>query len=163
MLRILTLLSVAFVFSFISASSSLLQAGSQSRPKAIEVSRGGYHARITVTMQRVPKGDGWWGTPDDDRPESVVIRIELRRGTKKMFVPVSAWVGLVDVNRESVSIVPAKNGCALKFQGADAGAGYTATLVVKGNQVVERTIRAGEFSDECWERTVYHYIPDDGR
>ena len=139
----------------------------QSRHEAtqtLKAAKGTYSAKFILRRLALPKGEveAWWGGNwDRSGLPTVLTKIEILHGKKKVFVPASAWSGVGEVRAISMTIT--KAGCELKFQGGDAHSSYRGTLVVKGELVQSRTIRHSEFPNEYFETTQYHYVTDDGR
>ena len=132
--------------------------------QALKAAKGSYSAKLILGRLALPKGeeDAWWGGSwDRGGPQTILTKIEILNGKKKVFIPASAWSGIGEVRAVSMSLT--KAGCELKFQGGDAHSSYRGNLIVKGNLVQSRTIRHSEFPNEYFETTQYHYVPDDGR
>jgi len=86
---------------------------------------------------------------------SRVTRMRVWRGDHEVpYVPRSAYADLSQVHR--LDLVKSKNGITVEIEGGDASTGYTARIVIRGNDVVSRSVHSGEFPDNFWEKTEYH-------
>ncbi len=135
----------------------------QSSAKRKALNSGKYSAVVTFATVRVAKeeAESWWGGWFDKEHLEVVRSVRMLRGKEAVYIPVSAIAGLADVRQ--VSLQSQRNGCRLLLRAGDGGASYHARVTVTGTAVTERVVRHGEFPDECWEKTTYAYVPDDGR
>lgn len=86
---------------------------------------------------------------------------QLKLNGNNVVIPQSAFADLYDIKQAKVW--SGKAGIFLRVAGGDASASYEATFKIVPSrmkkhlyQVVERTLRQGEFPTEVWERTTYH-------
>ena len=125
-------------------------------------SSGAYTVKVElqpIKQSGVLERSGWWGGGGRTR-ESAVSSFRIFRKGKPIHVPRSAYADLSNINTFAVLTV----GTAIKIyiEGGDASAGYDAEITVKGDEVTQRTVRAGEFPDNYWERTTYVSIDPGG-
>jgi hypothetical protein len=125
------------------------------RPLAFRTSKGRYraHLRQSARGHLSPKqASDWWGSFESGR-NVFVDAISLSADGRSVDLPLSAYGDLANVNEIRVQL--AKDGCILVIVGGDAGSGYKATIRVRGVNVVERTVRDGEFPENFYEITRY--------
>jgi len=114
---------------------------------------GSYRLVLQTSRLQIPEGDlwGWWG---GSRPvEKRIEQLRLYRSGKRLFVPRSAFLDLLDP--KTVSIQLRGSGCEIIIDGSDAGESYTARIKVVGKNVKERSVRSREFPRLHWEKTLY--------
>jgi hypothetical protein len=102
-----------------------------------------------------------WGA-DQDCPDEVVAVVAVKWDNRDVFVPASAYSDLAviqDLRIESKE----PNRALVTIRGGDAGTAYTATLLFVNDRpkarvrLLERAVRSGEFPEETWEQTSYHF------
>lgn len=130
-------------------------------PKRLTVTKAPWMAEICRGQAELVTGNYWGSDGRDGKTSLLVKSINIRRGKTKIYVPASAWTDLTNVNIARLSV--SRRTVTLRLQGSDGGESYVAKLFIVGDAVVAREVRSSEFGKECWERTTYHYIPDDNR
>ena len=104
--------------------------------------------------------DWVWGS-DRECPRKVIAALTVKIDKKAIFVPVSAYADLA--NLRSIAVKPTRDGFEVDIGGGDAATSYSATLHFKRDLTPEpaalstRTVRSGEFPDDAWEETRYHF------
>jgi hypothetical protein len=136
--------------------SSLAAADQGGYPNDLRAKNGVYAAHLTIKNEKIPRTDygaiEWWGL-NDFGSVPVVTRLEITRKGHKLSMPVSAFSGLALAR--TLKIVGDKRGCTLRIEGSDASGAYECAIVVRGDEIVERVVRSGEFPDLDYERTIY--------
>ena len=105
--------------------------------------------------------EGWmWGS-EQECPRKMISTLTVKMDKKVIFVPVSAYGDLANVR--SISIKPIRGGFEVDFAGGDAATSYHSALQFERGSTPEltvlrtRIVRSGEFPDEAWEETRYHF------
>ena len=104
--------------------------------------------------------DWVWGA-DQECPRKVIAALTVKMDKKAIFVPVSAYGDLANLG--SIAVKPTRDGFEVDIGGGDAATSYSATLQFQRGSTAEstvlrtRTVRSGEFPDEDWEETRYHF------
>jgi hypothetical protein len=105
--------------------------------------------------------ESWvWGS-DQECPEQFVSSVAVTWASRPIFVPASAYLDLASVR--SATINPSKNGFTITLKGGDAATSYSAVLQFAGNPLgtggflAGRVVRSGEFPEDAWEETTYHF------
>ncbi|CAN5685873.1 hypothetical protein BH11ARM2_BH11ARM2_09700 [soil metagenome] len=124
--------------------------------------------QIVLDLQKITsigedEANSWWGGPDFEFnriPFQIVRSLQIFRNGNGIEVPRSAYADLSAVNE--LTVKKYRNGCNIMIQGSDASQGYDAVIRVRGGDVTERSVAAGEFPDNWNERTKYtNTTPED--
>ena len=130
---------------------------SQPYPNDLRASNGAYSAHLSIKLEKIPNSEAvaeeWWGALNAKTPVLVVTRLDIDHNKHLVRVPVSAYSGLTMA--DTMMVIPNKRGCIIRITGSDAAAAYTCEWIVRGNEVVQRTVRCGEFPDLDYEKTTY--------
>lgn len=103
-----------------------------------------------------PYQDGFmWGADEYEKPRFLISNIKILIGNRKVFVPLSAYCDLANPN--NVVLKTNQNSFNLIIYGGDAGSSYMAELLFENSHIKYRKISHGEFPDEVWEKTEYHF------
>jgi len=114
---------------------------------------------IKVTPKYPYKHAFMWGGDETAVPKTVITAIDVRIGSEKIFVPLSAYSDLGDPHQTSLENM--EHGFKLIITGGDAAVSYKAVLVFDKENIQRRKVTHGEFPDEVWEETVYSFISKD--
>lgn len=115
---------------------------------------------VVITQARIagsyPYKDALlWGGDVGELPKTVITAIRIDYGGEAVFVPVSAFGDLGDVQR--ASLTPERRGFALRLHGGNTAASYDATLRFDYSYITSRTVRLREFPDQSWEKTTFSF------
>jgi len=155
---------LAFVLFLALVSLDQVRAGGLEGGQKFSKSIG--NAEVTVVVRTREGGiclnpKGWvWGS-NQECPQKVIATLAVKVDKKTIFVPVSAYGDLADLR--SIAIKPTRNGFEVDIIGGDAGTSYDAILQfdrgsTAGLTVLRtRIVRSGEFPDDAWEETRYHF------
>jgi hypothetical protein len=91
------------------------------------------------------------------KPKTIITSIDVLLGSKKLFVPLSAYSDLS--NPKKVSLEISKYGFHILIAGGSASTFYNAELIFKNGFIHRRIVRHGEFPEVAWEETVYSFNP----
>jgi hypothetical protein len=119
------------------------------------VSLSGY--KVKLFCEAVPTNvldkQQYWGGGGRTPTEVKVLRLVASRRNQALHVPRSAYADLANMNR--VWLEKAKGGVKLRIEGGDADVGYDSTLTFRGDRIVRRVVRDGEFPEYSYETTEY--------
>lgn len=96
-----------------------------------------------------------WGGDVGELPRTVMTGIRIDYGKEAVFVPVSAFGDLGDVQR--ASLAPEGRGFVLRLHGGNTAAAYDATLRFDRGFITSRTVRLREFPDQRWDKTTFAF------
>lgn len=97
----------------------------------------------------------WWGAPENGRPRTVIIALDIQIGAEQVPIPMSAIVGLA--NPTDVLLRRGEGDIEIVIKGGDAATSYEAVLVFKDGYLRRRRVVLAEFPKESWEETTYSY------
>jgi hypothetical protein len=122
------------------------------------VSGSNYSFRLTFEKgSRSRYGDGW-GQSADQSASVRIVSFDAKYLGVRLLAKQSCCADLYNVR--SVALRPSKGGIFLVLKGGDAGSAFTAELLFNRLGLVERIVRDGEFPNQLYERTIYHWVTD---
>lgn len=110
--------------------------------------------KVQLTEVKDAPGDGTYWGEFNDHSDVYVDDLSIWYKGQEIDEPFSCYSDLANV--DEMKIMPVKGGLVINIGGGDAGAAYTAQIVVKGGQVVRRSVKDGEMPENSWEKTEYH-------
>lgn len=117
---------------------------------------------LTVIISQAKIGDSYpykdallWGGDVGELPRTVMTAIRIDYGGEAVFVPISAFGDLGDIQRASLTVV--RKGFILHLHGGNTAASYDATLRFDHGFITSRTVRLREFPDQTWEKTTFSF------
>lgn len=98
-----------------------------------------------------------WGTDQSGKipPKYIVSLVEMIWGNESVWVPLSVYSDLTEP--EKIELQVDHNNIILIIYGSDAGGAYQAELVFENAEIKYRKVSSGEFPDQAWEKTEYHF------
>lgn len=110
-----------------------------------------------------PYSNGFiWGADEYEKPRLLITDIEILLKDTKIFVPLSAYCDLANPSQVELKVIN-HNSFSLIIYGGDAGVSYITELIFKDQKIKSRKVAHGEFPNEAWEKTEYHFIEDKGQ
>ena len=102
---------------------------------------------------------GWLGWGEERKcPDTSIGSLEVSYETDYIYIPLSAFVDLG--NPKEIEIHNIQNKISdfnIQIIGGDASTSYKAVLKFSNNALIARSVHHGEFSDDVWEETSYHF------
>ena len=155
---------LALVLLLVSVPQARVRAGELEGEQKLSKRIGDVVVTVVARMRdggRCLNPEGWgWGS-DQKCPRKVIAALTVKMDKKAIFVPVSAYGDLA--NPGLIAVKPTRVGFEVSIRGGDAATAYSATLQFERDSTAEpavlrvRTVRSGEFQDEAWEETRYHF------
>jgi hypothetical protein len=124
----------------------------------------GTPVNIKITKVPIPKNYPYletfmWGGDELEMPRSVISKVIVNIGKKRVYIPLSAYSDLGDPRK--IKFLKTKDGFMLIISGSDAGGSYKATLRFDRHYIKTREVVSSEFPGQVWEETKYSFISPD--
>ena len=160
--RIFVLFLIACLIATASGSQTHL---TKKKAKDIQLTQSSAGFQITFVLRDEPPADpetNPWGTSGTPPFVRHVRAAWVSCKGKSSHLSISAVSDLWSLDK--VTVLPgAKGKFSVKIRGGDAHGAYTGTLTFHNEILQAREIHHGEFREEFWERTEYHFVKDEGQ
>jgi hypothetical protein len=151
-------LVVASVVSFASPQQQPFQASLKGRlPSGKQYELRIRQIEFRRGAETKPDDGSMWGI-DGGFPTYVVETLALSLDEKKVDFPRKAVWDLCNIT--SAEVLEKDHKVVVRVAGGDAAGAFQAEFVIRSYRLAERIVRGGEFPDEAWERTEFHYPED---
>jgi len=98
-----------------------------------------------------------WGTIKG-MPTDLIAEITIIEDHKNIFIPLSAYSDLGNLNNASLKI--AGNAYHVIIEGGDAGGGYKAIISIEKGKIKQRQVDDLEFEGVIGEKTTYSFYSE---
>lgn len=112
---------------------------------------------VSSTQEAILKNNVYiWGSDFSHKSPSALESLLIRRRDKEIEFPLSLFNDLTDVREIQIKEY-GNNVFWVVFRGGDASTSYSATLKFVDDRPYERIVRSGEFPQDFYQVTHWHY------